>query len=254
MEWLQPIVFVFVVTATAVIGLLLVRRRINHGALVRHNNVASAVFSVVGTLFTVLLAFVVVVVWQSEDKAVERTALEAGILGDLMRDAGLFPDPGRTALRNELREYGQAVINEEWPAMASGESSPHVWDVLNRLFESFSRLKPAAPWEVNIHSEMLTRLNELSDHHRLRLLSANSKVPPLLWAVLSAGTLITLGFSYFLGVEGDRAHALMTGSLAAMIAMTMYLVFAMDRPFAGALRVKPDAFRIVMEHIAVLSR
>src|SRR5262245_21405311 len=68
-------------------------------------------------------------------------------LGDLMRDAALFPDPGRTELRNELREYGQAVINEEWPAMASGESSAHVWDVLNRLFESFSRLKPAAPWE-----------------------------------------------------------------------------------------------------------
>ena len=175
MEWLAPIVFSFIVTAAAVIGLLLVRRRINHAALVMHNDVASAVFSVVGTLFTVLLAFVVIVVWQSEDKAAERTALEAGILGDLMRDAGLFPDPGRTELRNELREYGQAVINEEWPAMANGGSSPHVWDVLNRLFESFSRLKPAAPWEVNIHSEMLTRLNDLSDHRRLRLHSAVSQ-------------------------------------------------------------------------------
>ena len=59
MEWFAPIVFVFIVTAGAVIGLLLVRRRINHAALARHNNVASAVFSVVGTLFTVLLAFVV---------------------------------------------------------------------------------------------------------------------------------------------------------------------------------------------------
>jgi Protein of unknown function (DUF4239) len=254
MEWFAPIMFVFVVTAAAVIGLLLVRRRVDHAALARHNNVATAVFSVLGTLLTVLLAFVVIVVWESEDKAVERTALEAGVLGDLMRDAGLFPDPERTELRNELREYGQAVINEEWPAMASGESSPHVWDVVNRLFDSFSRLKPAAPWEVNIHSEMLTRLNDLSDHRRWRLLSANSKVPPLLWGVLGAGTLITLGFSYFLGVQGDRAHVLITGSLAAMIAMTLYLVFAMDRPFAGALHVKPDAFRVVMEKVAVLSR
>ena len=75
---------------------------------------------------------------------------------------------------------------------------PHVWDVVNRLFESFSRLKPAAPWEINIHSETLSRLNDLSDHRRLRLLSANSKVPPLLWSVLSVGTLIILVFSYFL--------------------------------------------------------
>ena len=39
-----------------------------------------------------------------------------------------------------------------------------------------------------------------------------------------------------------------------MIAMTLYLVFAMDRPFAGTLRVKPDAFRVVMKKVAVLSR
>jgi Protein of unknown function (DUF4239) len=200
MEWLAPIVFVFAVTAVAVIGLLLIRRRINHAALARYTNVASSVFSIVGTLFTVLLAFVVIVVWEAQDKADERTALEAGVLGDLMRDAGLFSDPERTEFRNELREYGQAVIDEEWPAMADGQSSSHVWDVLNRLFGSFSRLQPATPREINFHSEMLTRLNELSDHRRLRLLSAGSKVPPLLWAVLITGALITVGFSYFLGV------------------------------------------------------
>jgi Protein of unknown function (DUF4239) len=250
MEWLAPIVFLFTVTAVAVIGVLLMRRRINHAALARYNNVASAVFSIVGTLFAVLLAFVVIVVWESQDKADERAALEAGVLGDLMRDAGLFPDPERTELRNELREYGQAVIDEEWPAMAKGESSSHVWDVLNRLFESFSRLKPTTPREINFHSEMLTRLNELSDHRRLRLLSVGSKVPPLLWAVLIIGALITVGFSYFLGVEGGRAHALMTAALAAMIALTLYLIFAMNRPFAGTLRVTPEAFRIVLQKVA----
>lgn len=250
MRWLALIVFLFAVTAVAVVGLLLVRRRIDHAALAKHSNVASAIFSIVGTLFTVLLAFVVIVVWESKDKADERTALEAGVLGALMRDAGLFPDPERTELRNELREYAQAVIDEEWPAMANSKSSPHVWDVLNRLFESFSRLKPVAPREVNIHSEMLTRLNELSDDRRLRLLSARSKVPPLLWAVLIVGALITVGYSYFLGVEGDRAHALMTGPLAAMIALTLYLIFAIDRPFAGTLRVEPDAFRTVLEKVA----
>lgn len=254
MEWLTPIAFLFAVTAVAVLGLLLIRRRINHAALARHSNVASAVFSIVGTLFAVLLAFVVIVVWESQDKADERTALEAGILGDLMRDAGLFPDPERTEFRNELREYGQAVIDEEWPAMANGQSSSHVWDVLNRLFGSFSRLKPATAREIDFHSEMLTRLDELSDHRRLRLLSANSKVPPLLWAVLIFEALITIGFSYFLGVEGDRAHALMTGSLAAMIALMLYLIFAMDRPFAGTVRVEPNAFRIALQKIAVPSR
>ena len=247
MEWFAPIVFLLAVTAVSVIGLLLVRRRINPAALARHNNVTIAVFSIVGTLFAVLLAFVVIVVWESEGEAEEHAAQEAGSLADLMRDAGFLPDPERTELRNELREYGQAVIDEEWPAMAKGESSPHVHDVLHRFFESFSRLKPTTPREVNIHSAMLRRLNELSDHRRLRLLSADSKVPPFLWTVLIVGALITVGFSYFLGVEENRAHALMTGALTAMIALTLYLIVAIDQPFAGPVRVEPNAFRVVLK-------
>jgi hypothetical protein len=43
----------------------------------------------------------------------------------------------------------------------------------------------------------------------------------------------------------------MTGPLAAMIALALYLIFAIDRPFAGTLRVGPEAFRIVLQKVAV---
>jgi hypothetical protein len=32
-----------------------------------------------------------------------------------------------------------------------------------------------------------------------------------------------------------------------MIGITLYLIFALDHPFAGAVRVEPDAFRLVLE-------
>jgi acid phosphatase family membrane protein YuiD len=55
--------------------------------------VGAAVFQTVGTLFTVLLAFVVVIVWESMGNVRDRSGQEAGILGELIRDAGFFPDP-----------------------------------------------------------------------------------------------------------------------------------------------------------------
>lgn len=167
----------------------------------------------------------------------------------MLRDAGLFPDPERTQLQVELIEYTNAVIDEEWPAMAAsdGGSSPHVSDTLDRIFESFSGIEPATQREANIHAEMLSRLNDLSDHRRLRLLSADNKIPLLMWIMLITGGLITVGFSYFLGVENHRSHVLMTAALAGMIAITLYLIFALDHPFAGAVRVEPDAFRLVLE-------
>jgi protein-S-isoprenylcysteine O-methyltransferase Ste14 len=249
MNWLPPILFVFAIAISAVAGLLLVRRRVHHAALSKHNDVAGVMFSIVGTLYAVLLAFVVIVVWEAMGTADDRAALEAGILGDVVRDAGFFADPLRSELQNELREYTQAVIDEEWPAMATSESSPHVWDTLNRIFESFSHLNPATPREINIHAEMLRRLNDLSDHRRLRLLSADNKVPPLMWVVLIIGGLITLGFSYLFGVERGKSHALMTAALAGMIGLTLYLILAMDHPFGGTIRVEPDAFRLVLEKV-----
>jgi hypothetical protein len=247
MQWLSPILFSFGIAVAAVVGLLLIRRRSNHAALSKHNDVAGVVFSIVGTLYTVLLAFVVIVVWQNMGDADNRAALEAGVLGDLLRDARLFPDPEKTELQGELMEYLHAVIDEEWPAMATGDSSQHVWEVLTRMFDSFSRIQPLTPRDTNVHAEMLKRLNELSDHRRLRLLAAEDKVPGLMWAVLIIGGVITVLFSYFLGVERTRSHALMTAALASMISLTLYLILAIDHPFAGTIRVDPDAFQLILD-------
>ncbi len=68
-----------------------------------------------------------------------------------------------------------------------------------------------------------------------------------MWIMLISGGLITVAFSFFLGVENHRSHVFMTVALAAMIAITLYLVFALDHPFAGAVRVEPNAFRLVLE-------
>ncbi len=245
MDGLEAIIFVIAVAATAVGGLLIARRRVSPATLSKHNDVGGVVFSIVGTIYAVVLAFVVVVTWEALGDADERAAQEAGVLGDVIRDAGLFPDPERTELQAELLEYTNAVIDEEWPAMAAGGASQHVSDTLDRIFESFSRIDPTTQREANIHAEMLSRLNDLSDHRRLRLLSADNKVPVLMWLMLLTGGLITVGFSYFLGVENDRSHVLMTAALAAMIGLTLYLIFALDHPFSGAVRVEPDAFRLV---------
>ncbi len=59
----------------------------------------------------------------------------------------------------------------------------------------------------------------------------------------------TIGFSYFLGVESYRSQVRMTASLAAMIGITLYLIFALDHPFGGAVRVEPDDFRLVLERV-----
>jgi Ca2+/H+ antiporter len=59
MDWLEAVVFVVALTVAAVGGLVVVRRRIDHATLSKHNDVGGVVFSIVGTLYAVILAFVV---------------------------------------------------------------------------------------------------------------------------------------------------------------------------------------------------
>ena len=74
----------------------------------------------------VLLAFVVIVVWEDLGTAEERSSHEAGVFGDLMRDTTFMNEPLRSEFRKELLEYGHSVIEQEWPRMANGESERYL--------------------------------------------------------------------------------------------------------------------------------
>ena len=245
--WLSGASFVIIVGVTSYLGLMFVRRRFNYSALQKHNEVGGVILQIIGTLYAVIIAFVVVIVWQAAGTADDRAAAEADTLGDLIRDAGLLPKAMREELQTKLRNYAQAVVNEEWPGMANGESSQHVSDILSDLYKSFSAIQPSTPREVNIHAQMLRNLDQLSSARRLRILSSKDKVPDLLWGELLLGGLITVIFAFFFGVERARPHALMATALAVMIGLTLFLILELDGPFSGGLRVQPEALRLVLD-------
>ena len=74
------------------------------------------------------------------------------------------------------------------------------------------------------------------------LLSNRAAVPALMWVVLLATGITTIGFSFFFGTQNSSAQALMTAALSATIALVLFLIWALNHPFAGLVRVEPAAF------------
>jgi hypothetical protein len=64
-----------------------------------------------------------------------------------------------------------------------------------------------------------------------------------MWVVLLATGIVTIGFSFFFGTQNRSAQALMIASLSATIALVLFLIWALNHPFAGLVRVEPVAFR-----------
>jgi hypothetical protein len=64
----------------------------------------------------------------------------------------------------------------------------------------------------------------------------------IMWAVLIAGAVVTVGFTYLFGFKQTIMQQLMIGSLSILIGLVLFLTVALDYPFKGGIVVQPEAF------------
>jgi hypothetical protein len=96
-------------------------------------------------------------------------------------------------------------------------------------------------------SALLQQLDTLTQARRARLVLASGIVPGIVWLVLLAGAVLTVGYTLFFGAENLRAQALMTGALSALVFSGLLVIVAIDHPFAGSVRVQPEALAAVLD-------
>src|SRR5690349_10375458 len=132
--WLSAVLVIVLPTLIAMLGPVVVRRRVDFDRLTTNNEVAGFKFATVGVLYAVMLAFAVIVVWEKFSDAETHVAQEAGAAATIYRLApGLGAEPG-AALGEGITRYLKAVIASDWPAMEQGKSSPVVTGVLSEIY------------------------------------------------------------------------------------------------------------------------
>jgi len=227
-------------------GLVVVRRFVPHHRLKIHNDVAGPIFATIGVAYGVLLAFVVVIVWQNYDKSRVNVEKEANCMVDIYADVECFPAEFKEAVRLAIREYDKTVVNEEWPMLASGQSSAEARHIIRKLWKLFSAYWPTTDTERIFFAESVKKLNEMMELRRMRILDSKTGVEPMLWFVLIAGAAVTISFIFFFGSENLVAQILMASLLAVLISLILLTVLLFDFPFTGDVSIKPTAFQEVL--------
>jgi uncharacterized membrane protein YgaE (UPF0421/DUF939 family) len=85
------VVAVFVLIA--VVGLTLVQRIVPSQLRQQHNDVAGFIYAVLGVIYAVLIALMVIAVWEDYAAARDTVESEASELDDVFRLAHPLPDP-----------------------------------------------------------------------------------------------------------------------------------------------------------------
>src|SRR3972149_1185585 len=125
-----------------VVILVAVRRPVPLHVLTDDIGVGRLLMTIAGTLYAVLVAFAVVIVWNAYDSTSDVVDREALALNDVVRLSKAFP--AATSLRIwELAErYTADVLQQEWPAMALGKSSPTARDLKDQIWSVVTSIKP----------------------------------------------------------------------------------------------------------------
>jgi hypothetical protein len=235
------------VALVAVAGLGAVQRLVPATIRREHNDVAGFIYAVVGVIYAVLLALMVIAVWEEHEAAKATVREEANGLADVFWLAHSLPEPDGPRIQELARSYARVVAEEEWPLMAQGGgSSPEAWALMDEMRLGMQNLEVDDRSDQVLFERGLERIDALADARRERMVEADEGVPAVLWAVLVLGGVITVGFTYLFGLANTWSHRLMVAAVAGLIALVLFTVGSLEYPFSGGTRVGPEAFELVL--------
>jgi hypothetical protein len=92
-----------------------------------------------------------------------------------------------------------------------------------------------------LHSETLRTFNEFVERRRLRIQAAGTSIPTVIWYVVLIGAGLNVFVLWLFDLK-RTTHFVLGGVLTIFIALVIYMVAALDRPFRGAHGLQPDDF------------
>lgn len=238
--------FIIAAVAFAIVGTLLFRKKFGHEHLSKHNDVAGFIYAVTGVIYAVLMAFVVLVVWEEHQEAHNIIEDEANSISSLQAISKGFSPDFTSELNLYLNEYLNVVTNEDWVLMASR-------DAINKRKsmpsdESFSRIRtllynyqPLGSNDEILLDKAIDKLEDLAENRRMRFFATKLTVPGFMWFVLIIGGILTIIYSMLFSSSNLWAQLTMITILSISISLVLLLIYALDHPFVGIIKIEPDS-------------
>ncbi len=242
---LLALLFVGTCVGFSLAGLLISKRYVAKESLEISKDGIIAYMNVVALLFAVLLAFLVIAVWENYEKNQNNVSDEANYLGSLYRNINTLPDTMRIEFHKELEAYKTAVVTIEWFSMEKGNDAKEVRQVIVQVFNSIAKYDKTNERRDIIFGEVYKEFNAMFDCRRNRLIACGENLPSVLWLVLIMGMVATIFFSYYFYIEPFKVHIIFTVVLGIVIGLTLFLVFILEHPFHEPWKISSDVFEKV---------
>lgn len=204
----------------------------------------TSVFTIVAGLQAVLLAFVLISLFDAVSTVREDSHTEANGLTAIYWASDSLPASARDQLQDLSRSYAATVVEREWPSMQAGEPvSGAGLELLERMRATIDRAPAESDWQQERRSEAASQLWGVYEARQARLTTAgNAGVSTVVWLALIVGSILSIALPYLFDVPKLLTHAMIVGTLAGTIALLMFAIYQLQNPFSGGAQIEPDAF------------
>jgi hypothetical protein len=195
----------------------------------------NTLIALIGSIYAVVFAFVIFVIWGQFTAVEEATLRECSLLNELLRFSQyLDPDASRS-IRRSLTEYAKRAGNYEWHALGEGRKDPATEKSFAALIATVMKIEQQDERLIDI-----TR--KLAEQRDQRIAKSLTRIPPTLLMLVRTMVvaIVLLVFIY-------PFHSWMLGaacfSIVVVILFFSNLVMTdTDNPFDGVFNVSPQPF------------
>jgi len=161
-------------------------------------------------------------------------------LTTMYRQTVAMPQPEQTQLRGLLRKYAEAVKGPEWDKQDNGGTADAARAAITEMYRVVGNEQSSIASSAVGH-EFLSQLTVLAFDRNTRIMDAEPRIPPLLWCSLIFGAVVLITLTGFLRLKSNPVHMILSGAVAILLSLLLYLVFVLDHPF-GELGVTSKPF------------
>jgi hypothetical protein len=233
----------------SVLGQVIVKKMMGSEAIALCHEVGGYYMSIVGSLYAVVLGLVVFDAISNFQDASLAVKDEAKSLLAVYALADQFEGRGKQQIKELAAEYAQEVLENEWGLMDQGGSSPKARALLWRLIDQVKQIEPRSENQRVVLPILINEALMAWGARRTRIEKIGIGIPDLEWFALVTGAMITIGFTYFFTIAIGTVQLLMTGMVAFMVAINLYLVLMFGNPYSGDLRIPSDAFEVLNQYM-----
>ncbi|MEV5720947.1 hypothetical protein AB0L41_44385 [Amycolatopsis mediterranei] len=210
-----------------------------------NNDAAGQVFTIVGGLHAVLVAFVLISLYDSVSTVSQTAQSEADSLVAATWAADALPEATKDRVHQLAAAYARTVEEQEWPRLADGGEIPATGATqLDQMRQAVAEAPADDDWLLDRKTEASNQLWSVYQARQQRLAhSGAGGVGAVVWFALILGSLITaILLPNLFGGTRLAAHIVIVSTLAGTITLLLFAIYQLQNPFSGGVSVPPEAF------------